>query len=85
MLERTRTGEIPVLRDVPGQHDGDVLLLRKLDQGVGARPDLGDPAGLRRRLDVAQRLNGIDRQHVRLGRPRRGEDRVEISAGCEPD
>ena len=85
VLERSRAREIAVLRDVPGQHDGDALLLRKLDQGVGAGPDLGDPAGLRRRLDVAERLDGIDREHVGAGRPRRGEDRVEISPGRERD
>ena len=45
MLERARSGEVAVLGDVAGEHDGDALGLREPDESVGAHPDLGDATG----------------------------------------
>ena len=59
--------------------------LGELDERVGARPDLRHAAGLRRGLDVAERLHRIDREHGRAHRPRGREHGVQIAPRREGD
>ncbi len=60
VLERLRTGEIPVLRDVPDEHDRHVPALRCEEQVRRNFAHLADAAGRRLKTDGEDRLNRID-------------------------
>jgi hypothetical protein len=85
MLERTRAGEVPVLRDVARHHDRDPLFLGHPDEGVRAVPDLRHAAGHLGRGRIAHRLDGVHRQEERRSLAGRAQHGRQIAARREGD
>ena len=81
VLERLRSGEAAVLRDVADEERRHVLALRREQQLRGRLAHLADAAGRRLKLQREDRLNGVDDDERRLDAGDLLEDPLETGFG----